>query len=135
MSIIDKSRNMYPDSINILKSLERYISSTCNITNLPARTLLTFQTSCSFPKRTRSLKKRTRAFKNLTCCFFHNGIYMPKRLTFPSNLSATPQTPCLSAFRLKDMHCEMFQPENILQKNDSPKIGRISARLKHSNPS
>ncbi|WP_394812164.1 hypothetical protein [Phocaeicola dorei] len=44
---------------------------------------------------------------------------MPKRLTFPSNLSATPQTPCLSAFRLKDMHCEMFQPENILQKNDS----------------
>ncbi|KAA5382250.1 hypothetical protein F2Y61_13590 [Phocaeicola dorei] len=60
---------------------------------------------------------------------------MPKRLTFPSNLSATPQTPCLSAFRLKDMHCEMFQPENILQKNDSQKIGRISARLKHSNPS
>ncbi|KAA5290586.1 hypothetical protein F2Z06_14055 [Phocaeicola dorei] len=60
---------------------------------------------------------------------------MPKRLTFPSNLSATPQTPCLSAFRLKDMHCEIFQPENILQKNDSPKIGRISARLKHSNPS
>ena len=46
---------------------------------------------------------------------------MPKRLIFPSDLSATPQTPCLSAFRLKDMHCEMFQPENILQKNQFPK--------------
>ena len=40
MSIIDKSRNMYPDSINILKSLERYISSTCNITKLTAHTLV-----------------------------------------------------------------------------------------------
>lgn len=57
----------------------------------------------------------------MTCYFFHNGIYMPKRLFFPSDLSATPQTPCLSAFRLKDMHCEMFQPENILQKNQFPK--------------
>ena len=57
----------------------------------------------------------------MTCCFFHNGIYMPKRLFFPSDLSATPQTPCPSAFRLKDMHCEMFQPENILQKNQFPK--------------
>ena len=57
----------------------------------------------------------------MTCCFFHNGIYMPKRLIFPSDLSATPQTPCPSAFRLKDMHCEMFQPENILQKNQFPK--------------
>ena len=68
--------------------------------------------------------ERTRAFKNLTCCFFHNGIYMPKRLTFPSDLSATPQTPCLSAFRLKDMHCEMFQPENILQEKRFPKNRR-----------
>ena len=59
---------------------------------------------------------------------------MPKRLTFPSDLSATPQTSCLSAFRLKDMHREMFQPENILQKNDSQKIGKTSAQLKHSNP-
>ncbi len=57
----------------------------------------------------------------MTCCFFHNGIYMPKRLTFLSDLSAIPQTPCPSAFRLKDMHCEMFQPENILQKNQFPK--------------
>ena len=44
----------------------------------------------------------------MTCCFFHNGIYMPKRLTFPSDLSATPQTPCLSAFRLKDWVQESF---------------------------
>ena len=46
---------------------------------------------------------------------------MPKRLIFPSDLSATPQTPCPSAFRLKDMHCEMFQPKNILQENQFPK--------------
>lgn len=35
MSIIDKSRNMYPDSINILKSLERLY--------LPPVTLLSLQ--------------------------------------------------------------------------------------------
>ena len=46
---------------------------------------------------------------------------MPKRLIFPSDLSACSQMPCPSAFRLKDMHCEMFQPENILQKNQFPK--------------
>ena len=49
---------------------------------------------------------------------------MPKRLTFPSDLSATPQTPCLSAFRLKDIPHEMFQPENILQENQIPKNRR-----------
>ena len=46
---------------------------------------------------------------------------MPNRLTFLSDLSAIPQTPCPSAFRLKDMHCEMFQPKNILQENQFPK--------------
>ena len=132
-------------------------SSICNITNLTPHTLVTcgvtrYQPSgihvtnlsnvLFFSEKNKVFKKkeqdvfigRTRAFKNLTCCFFHNGIYMPKRLTFPSDLSATPQTPCLSAFRLKDMHCEMFQPENILQKNDSLRIGGRSVRLKHSNP-
>lgn len=59
---------------------------------------------------------------------------MPNRLTFLSDLSATPQTHCLSAFRLKDIHREMFQPENILQKNDSLRIEGTSVRLKHSNP-
>ena len=59
---------------------------------------------------------------------------MPNRLIFPSDLSAAPQMPCLSAFRLKDMHREMFQPENILQENDSPKTEGTSVRLKHSNP-
>ena len=44
---------------------------------------------------------------------------MPKRLIFPSDLSAPPQTPCPSAFRLKDIPHEMFQPENILQNNHS----------------
>ncbi|WP_300510971.1 hypothetical protein [uncultured Phocaeicola sp.] len=59
---------------------------------------------------------------------------MPNRLIFPSDLSAAPQTPCLPVFRLKDMHRKMFQPENILQENESPKIGKTSFRLKHSNP-
>ncbi|MCD8250554.1 MULTISPECIES: hypothetical protein [Phocaeicola] len=49
---------------------------------------------------------------------------MPNRLTFLSDLSAIPQTPCPSAFRLKDMHREMFQPENILQENQIPKNRR-----------
>lgn len=70
--------------------------------------------------RTFSLKEQE-LFKIWPVVFFHNGIYMPKRLIFPSDLSAPPQTPCPSAFRLKDMHCEMFQPENILQKNQFPK--------------
>ncbi|WP_300512627.1 hypothetical protein [uncultured Phocaeicola sp.] len=49
---------------------------------------------------------------------------MPNRLTFPSDLLAIPQTSCLSAFRLKDMHREMFQPENILQEKRFPKNRR-----------
>ena len=70
--------------------------------------------------KTFSLKEQE-LFKIWPVVFFHNGIYMPKRLIFTSDLSAIPQTPCPSAFRLKDMHCEMFQPENILQKNQFPK--------------
>ena len=58
---------------------------------------------------------------------------MPKRLIFPSDLSATPQTPCPSAFRLKDMHCEMFQPKNILQENQFPKNRKNTNPLKDSN--
>ena len=46
---------------------------------------------------------------------------MPKLLIFPSDLSATPQTPCPPTFRLKDIHREMFQPKNILQENQFPK--------------
>ncbi|WP_254203967.1 hypothetical protein [Phocaeicola vulgatus] len=59
---------------------------------------------------------------------------MPKRLIFTSDLSAIPQTPCPSAFRLKDMHCEMFQPENILQKTNSLRTGKTPVWLKDSNP-
>ena len=70
--------------------------------------------------KTFSLKEQE-LFKIWPVVFSHNGIYMPKRLIFTSDLSAIPQTPCPSAFRLKDMHCEMFQPENILQKNQFPK--------------
>ena len=52
-----------------------------------------------------------------TCC--NRFFPMPKRLIFTSDLSAIPQTPCPSAFRLKDIPHEMFQPENILQNNHS----------------
>ena len=68
--------------------------------------------------KTFSLKEQE-LFKIWPVVFFHNGIYMPKRLIFPSDLSAPPQTPCPSAFRLKDIPHEMFQPENILQNNHS----------------
>ena len=73
--------------------------------------------------KTFSLKEQE-LFKIWPVVFSHNGIYMPKRLIFPSDLSAIPQTPCPSAFRLKDMHREMFQPENILQENQIPKNRR-----------
>ena len=73
--------------------------------------------------RTFSLKEQE-LFKIWPVVFSHNGIYMPNRLIFTSDLSAIPQTPCPSAFRLKDMHCEMFQPENILQEKRFPKNRR-----------
>ncbi|WHX10993.1 hypothetical protein QNN11_06350 [Phocaeicola dorei] len=59
---------------------------------------------------------------------------MPNRLTFLSDLSAIPQTPCPSAFRLKDMHREMFQPENILQENQIPKNRRNTGPAEGFNP-
>ena len=49
---------------------------------------------------------------------------MPKLLIFPSDLSATPQTPCPPTFRLKDIHREMFQPKNILQEKRFPENQR-----------
>ena len=84
--------------------------------------------------KTFSLKEQE-LFKIWPVVFFHNGIYMPKRLIFPSDLSAPPQTPCPPAFRLKDIPHEMFQPENILQNNHSSenKTGwNISTWLKDS---
>ena len=68
-----------------------------------------------------NMKKYTLVAVSYTHLCFHNGIYMPKRRIFPSDLSTISQTPCPSAFRLKDMHCEMFQPKNILQENQFPK--------------
>jgi len=60
---------------------------------------------------------------------------MPKLLIFPSDLSATPQTPCPPTFRLKDIHREMFQPKNILQEKRFPeRIRETPIRLKDSNP-
>ena len=52
---------------------------------------------------------------------FHSYcIYMAKHLIFLSEVSASPQTPCSSAFRLKDMHDKILQPEKIFQR------GRVS---------
>ena len=52
---------------------------------------------------------------------FHSYcIYMAKHLIFLSEVSASPQTPCSSAFRLKDMHDKIPQPEKIFQR------GRVS---------
>ena len=59
--------------------------------------------------KTFSLKEQE-LFKIWPVVFFHNGIYMPKRLIFPSDLSAPPQTPCPSAFRLKDWGYGILQP-------------------------
>ncbi len=52
---------------------------------------------------------------------FHSYcIYMAKHLIFLSEVSASPQTPCSSAFRLKDMHDKILQSEKIFQR------GRVS---------
>ena len=122
-------------------------SSTCNITNLTPHTLVTcgvtryqpsgihvtnlsnvlffFLKALFFSEKNKTFSlKEQELFKIWPVVFSHNGIYMPKRLIFPSDLSACSQTPCPSAFRLKDMHCEMFQPENILQEKRFPKNRR-----------
>ena len=105
-----------------------------HITNL-SNVLFFSEKNKVFKKKNKTFSlKEQELFKIWPVVFFHNGIYMPKRLIFPSDLSAPPQTPCPSAFRLKDIPHEMFQPENILQKNDSLRIGGRSVRLKHSNP-
>jgi len=44
---------------------------------------------------------------------------MAKHLIFLSEVSASPQTPCSSAFRLKDMHDKILQPEKIFQRGVS----------------
>lgn len=49
---------------------------------------------------------------------FHSYcIYMAKHLIFLSEVSASPQTPCSSAFRLKDIHDKILQPEKIFQRD------------------
>ena len=64
------------------------------------------------------IKEKNKSFLKFDLCFA--GIYMQKRLTFPSD-SATPQTPCLSTFRLKDMHCEMISAGKYLFRKRFPK--------------
>ena len=54
---------------------------------------------------------------------------MAKHLIFLSEVSASPQTPCSSAFRLKDMHDKILQPEKIFQRDrvsDAVLFGSLS---------
>ena len=106
-----------------------------HITNL-SNVLFFSEKNKVFKKKNKTFSlKEQELFKNLTCCFFHNGIYMPKLLIFPSDLSATPQTPCPPTFRLKDIHRENVSAEKIsFRKNDSLKIRETPIRLKDSNP-
>ena len=95
-----------------------------HVTNL-SNVLFLSEKNKVFKKKNKTFSlKEQELFKIWPVVFSHNGIYMPKRLIFPSDLSACSQTPCPSAFRLKDMHCEMFQPENILQEKRFPKNRR-----------
>ena len=95
-----------------------------HVTNL-SNVLFFSEKNKVFKKKNKTFSlKGQELFKIWPVVFSRNGIYMPKRLIFPSDLSATPQTPCPPTFRLKDMHREMFQPENILQENQIPKNRR-----------
>ena len=42
---------------------------------------------------------------------------MAKYLVFLSEVSASPQTSCSSAFRLKDIHDKILQPKKIFQRD------------------
>jgi hypothetical protein len=73
-----------------------------------------------FLKRSRAFKKRTGAFSKTTGCFdvFPLVLYnMAKHLVFLSEVSASPQTSCSSAFRLKDIHDKILQPKKIFQRD------------------
>ena len=49
--------------------------------------------------------------------FYPYYIYIANHLIFLSEVSASPQTPCSSAFRLKDIHDKILQPEKIFQRD------------------
>ena len=82
-------------------------------------TIGVFKTSAPFWKTTGRIPKTSVPFSNTSCCFYVSdayffhlpGIYMAKHFIFPSEVSASPQTPCSSAFRLKDSIVHFFQPE------------------------
>ncbi len=95
-----------------------------HITNL-SNVLFFSEKNKVFKKKNKTFSlKEQELFKIWPVVFSHNGIYMPKLLIFPSDLSATPQTPCPPTFRLKDIHREMFQPKNILQEKRFPENQR-----------
>ena len=55
---------------------------------------------------------------------------MAKYLVFLSEVSASPQTSCSSAFRLKDIHDKILQPKKIFQRDrvsDVVLVGFLSA--------
>ena len=113
-----------------------------HVTNLPACTLLTSQTSCSFLKRTRSLKKRTGRFHWKNKSFLKFDL-----LFFPITVSTCRNALFLlqifqpfrkrparrhSGWRICIVKC--FSRKISFRKNDSLRIGGRSVRLKHSNP-
>ena len=55
-----------------------------------------------------------RTFQLVSTLVLHN---MAKYLVFLSEVSASPQTSCSSAFRLKDIHDKILQPKKIFQRD------------------
>lgn len=68
----------------------------------------------SFLKKNRSFFKNNRMFFDAFLLVLHN---MAKYLVFLSEVSASPQTSCSSAFRLKDIHDKILQPKKIFQRD------------------
>ena len=112
-----------------------------HVTNLPACTLLTSQTSCSFQKRTRSLKKRTGRFhwKNKSFLKF-DLLFFPitastcrNALFFLQIFQPARKRPARrhSGWRICIVKC--FSRKISFRKTNSPRIGRIPIRLKDSN--
>ena len=105
-----------------------------HVTNLPVCTLLTFQTSCSFQKRTRSLKKRTRRFH------WKNKSFLKFDLLFFSITVSTCRNALFFLQIFQPLHkrpahrhsdwriciVKCFSRKISFRKTDSPRIGRTT---------
>ena len=80
----------------------------------PQKTRTFFKKIKSFLKKNRSFFKNNRMFFDAFLLVLHN---MAKYLVFLSEVSASPQTSCSSAFRLKDIHDKILQPKKIFQRD------------------